>query len=427
MEKDAEKDEREIDRLNEVNAQMLKTVLCADNEHSVLASRDIFDQRGIKLLARDKPVTEVVRERLLGCRLRVPLEASLRFEAGIDRARLRLAFAALLDSGHVLASLMRPWAAAVDAQIASLPLDPVAQFLLTALQTTAPRAFDHAVQAMALAGAMAARAGDNPGELRLAMACGLLHDIGELYLEPDLRGDGRGADLSHYRGLVTHPHLGELLLSGLPLYPQLLCRAIGEHHERLDGSGYAQMRSGAGLSRLGRIASVVETTLGILSAPEVPLARASFALRVVPGEYEGQWVGMVASAAITGRGQHRLDDGVPVAQAWEGLARSGRRMDRAREQAVLLASGPATAVRDVAQRAVHLLDRLRAGWNEMGLWVGASARGVDAQEVRMADEELRYRLSVMERNCVWQAAGLDAADARRLAPLWQSLAPQLPL
>ena len=74
-----------------------------------------------------------------------------------------------------------------------------------------------------------------------------------------------------------------------------------------------------------------------------------------------------------------------------------------------------------AQSAGRLLDKLRAGWNDMGLWAGALADGASPQEVVMADEELRYRLLRLERNCLWHAADMDAQDHAALAPLWASL------
>jgi hypothetical protein len=49
----------------------------------------------------------------------------------------------------------------------------------------------------------------------------------------------------------------------------------------------------------------------------------------------------------------------------------------------------------------------------------------DAQSQRelvMAEDELRYRLSRLERNCLWHVASLDADDMDALAPLWASLA-----
>ena len=410
------------DRLNEVNAHVLKAILDASEERVVVASRDIFDDRGIKLLAQNKQLTHVLQQRLLERKLRLPLESSLRFESGLDKAQLRQAFASLVESPHVLARLVRPWAKAVDAQITSLPLDPVLQFLLTTVQTTTPPVFDHAVQAMALAGAMSARSGAGPGDLRLAMMAGLVHDIGELHLDPELHGGGQGLDLQRLRQLVTHAHLGELLLSGLKQYPLALSRAVGEHHERLDGSGYPLARTLEAISPLGRMLAVVETTIGVLAKPDVPLARASFALRVVPGEYDGQWVGIVASAAEAAPASPVEGDGLSIRRAWDGLALSNRRMGNAGTQARLLAASPLPAVRVVALRAAHLLDRVRIGWNEMGLWMGACDYGNASAEVLMADEELRYRLSVMERDCLALQADLDATDAQQLAPLWRCLA-----
>ena len=410
------------DRLNEVNAHVLKAILDASEERVVVASRDIFDDRGIKLLAQNKQLTHVLQQRLLERKLRLPLESSLRFESGLDKAQLRQAFASLVESPHGLARLVRPWAKAVDAQITSLPLDPILQFLLTTVQTTTPPVFDHAVQAMALAGAMSARTGAGPGDLRLAMMAGLVHDIGELHLDPELHGGGQDLDLQRLRQLVTHAHLGELLLSGLKQYPLALSRAVGEHHERLDGSGYPLARTLEAISPLGRMLAVVETTIGVLAKPDVPLARASFALRVVPGEYDGQWVGIVASAAEAAPASPVEGDGLSIRRAWDGLALSNRRMGNAGTQARLLAASPLPAVRVVALRAAHLLDRVRIGWNEMGLWMGACDYGNASAEVLMADEELRYRLSVMERDCLALQADLDATDAQQLAPLWRCLA-----
>ena len=40
----------------------------------------------------------------------------------------------------------------------------------------------------------------------------------------------------------------------------------------------------------------------------------------------------------------------------------------------------------------------------------------------MADDELRYRLGTLQRNCLWQLVDLDDADIAELAPLWAGLA-----
>ena len=410
------------EHLNQVNVHVLNAILEAARDRAVLASRDIYDENGMKLLAQGRPMTPALQQRLLERRLKVPLEASLRFEAGLDKTQLRRAFVELLDSSHVLVRPLRPWAKEVDLQITSLPLDPVVQFLLTTVRANTPQLFEHAVHALALAGAMSARTGANPGELRSAMMAGLLHDLGELYLDPALIGAGDVLDLSQYRQVVNHPRLGASLLGRLAHFPLALTQAVAEHHERLDGSGYPDMRQGDKLSSLGRMLCVVEATLGMLALPGQGWARAGFALRAIPDEFDGHWMGLVVRAA-TDMPMHGAGlDREAQARAWAGLEKSSRRMRLATEQATLLARSARPVVRDAAQSAVRLLERLRAGWNEMGLWAGAGSDGQSVEEVVMADEELRYRLGTLERNCLWHLPGVEAADVAELAPLWAGLA-----
>ena len=54
---------------------------------------------------------------------------------------------------------------------------------------------------------------------------------------------------------------------------------------------------GSAISPLGRLLAVVEVTLGIAATSKVPWAHASFALRMIPGEFDGAGVSFVTAAA----------------------------------------------------------------------------------------------------------------------------------
>ena len=104
-------------------------------------------------------------------------------------------------------------------------------------------------------------------------------------------------DLIGHKHLVVHPRVAQMLLDTSTDYPKPIGRAIGEHHERLDGSGYpARLRKDA-LSPLGRLLAVVEVTMGILRDGHAPLTRASFALSVVPGEFDTLWTSPIFNMA----------------------------------------------------------------------------------------------------------------------------------
>jgi hypothetical protein len=155
----------------------------------------------------------------------------------------------------------------------------------------------HAVAGMALAGAMMASREASHHDVRLAMLGGLLHDIGEVYINPQYLDYNQALDIVGHKHLVVHPRVAQVLLSTLTDYPAALCQAVAEHHERLDRSGYPARLGGESVSTIGRVLAVVEVTLGSLCALNAPLTRASFALRVVPGEFDPVWASFVCDAA----------------------------------------------------------------------------------------------------------------------------------
>jgi len=199
----------------------LATILEASQTKSIIASRDIFDVSGIKLWARDQPVSQALQRKLLDRQLRHPMESCLVAENGVTGRSLLQSVEALVDGSSPLSPLLRPHADEIIHAAMHLPLHPVAQLLLTAGQVSRPESFDHAVQAMALCGAMMVGQGGGTRELRTAMICGLLHDLGEMYIAPEF-GEAdteRAIDVQSYQHLVVHPHVGKLLVDQLTNYP----------------------------------------------------------------------------------------------------------------------------------------------------------------------------------------------------------------
>ena len=166
------------------NQHALATILEASQTKSIIASRDIFDISGIKLWARDQPVSSALQRRLLDRQLRNPLETCLMAEDGVTVYSLTQATEALLERDQPIAALLRPHAARLLKEMVHVPLHSVAQLLLTAGQASRPEGFDHAVQAMALAGALMLQQDGSTAEVRVAMLAGLLHDLGEMYIDP---------------------------------------------------------------------------------------------------------------------------------------------------------------------------------------------------------------------------------------------------
>ncbi|MBT9526335.1 MAG: HD domain-containing protein [Rhizobacter sp.] len=403
------------------NPHALATILEASQTKSIIASTDIFDVSGTKLWARDQPVSQALQRKLLDRQLRQPLESCLLAEDGVTAHSLVQSLERLIERDGPLAPLLRPHAAKLLREAPHLPLHPVVQLLLTAGQASRPESFDHALQAMALNGALTISHGGSTQELRLAMLCGLLHDLGEMYIAPEHgEADADGAlSFQSYQHLVVHPHVGKLLLQQLTDYPSAVARAVAEHHERLDGSGYPHCLQREHLSSPGRQLAVTEAVLAVLRGDCPQLARASVALRVVPGEFELGWVGPIAYASGL---EPALQASLSRDEIQVRLALLDAALQTAHVGIVALAStAQSQALMDALGLAQHLLARLRKGWNASGLWIDGDVAVQDAAEVEAVEQELLYRLRGIHSATLLRAGKLPAGDLQSLALLGEQL------
>ena len=403
------------------NPHALACILKASETQRIIAATDIFDLAGTKLWARHQPVSAELQRKLLDRKLREPLESCLIAEDGVTSAMLVEWLEWLVEGETRLAPLLRPHAARLLREVRQLPLHPVAQLLLSAGKASRPHAFEHAVSAMAMAGALMIGQGGQTPEIRLAMLAGLLHDLGEMYIDP-MHGEAeteRELDTLSYRQLVVHPHVGLLLIAQLTNYPGAVARAVAEHHERLDGSGYPHAKQADALSPLGRLMAVTDAALGALRGPHEQLLHASIALRAVPGEFDLAWVGQLSRVAGE---QPPLR---PVMQPAEIRARRAALeevLQAAEDNAGLLAIGERSVnMHSALELAQFLVGRLRAGWNESGLWSPQAATGTDAAEVEAVEDELYARLRGVQRAVMLRAGELPADEAATLAALCESL------
>lgn len=403
------------------NPHALATILAASETQRIIAATDIFDIAGTKLWARNQPVSAELQRKLLDRKLREPLESCLVAEDGVTPASLVERFEQLVEGDARLAPVLRPHAAKLLREAGHLPLHPVAQLLLSAGRAARPQSFDHAIAAMGLAGALMVAHGGQTPDIRLAMLCGLLHDLGEMYIAP-LHGEAEAdleLDALSYRQLVVHPHIGLLLVAQLTSYPGSVARAVAEHHERLDGSGYPHARQGDGLSPLGRLMAVTDAALAALRGPHEQLLHASIALRAVPGEFDMAWVGQLARVA---REQPPLQPAMTPPEIRARRAALEEVLQAAEDNAALLTVGARSADMLAAlELAQFLVGRLRVGWNESGLWSPQAAAGTDAAEVEAMEDELYFRLRGVQRAVMLRAGELLAEEATTLKALCDSL------
>lgn len=401
------------------NPHALASIMKASESCQIVAQEDILDEHGVKLWAKGQPVSRALQQRLLERKLSQPLESCLRAEDGVTHGEMVEVARRLVDSQPLVHSAISPWATDLLSDIPRLPLHPVAQLLLTASRGSNAQTYEHAIQSMLLAGALALHAGGDRYQQRLSMLGGLLHDIGELYIQPDYLRDDLPLGPEAWRSICVHPRVGEMLLQRQTDYPKELCRAVGEHHERGNGLGYpARVRY---LSWLGARLSAVETFMGVL-ASEQPDAweHAALAVRLVPGEFDGSAVSFASQAARRHQGQGRITP-CPDGQAvWDAAQELKNGLQAAlRESWVLAASSASPKVSGTARMVSPILEQLLRSCDALGLWAPRHLAGEHLHELHLAHQELRFRVQSLRRVSCWLDESWLPQESEELDRLWR--------
>ena len=386
-----------------VNHHYLEKVIHLAEEMPIVATEDIYDSRGNKLLAKGAQVTRRLQEKLIVHKLTKPIEASLAVAGGVDALLIVNTAQTLLAQQPALAALVEvcpglgPTAVAV---LSSLQFGNAMTMMLTIFERGGKHGLDHAVTVALITIALAKRSGMRPEELASAGLAGLLHDIGELYLDPALLEAGRALSTQEWAHLVVHPRVGEMLIAELESFPPAVARAVGEHHERRDGYGYPRRLMGMDISPCGQLLAAAEMIAGMLPAPN-PLERAELGLKLLPAEHSPVALAAVGAALVLVRSRT-----APVAME-AGSAGSTTllcerlRLATAETRRLLDAAAPmSAAMRSTLQAASLRIDMIRRAAASVGL--DCSFQSTDFDD----DAGLHFELAAVTREINWRMRDL---------------------
>ncbi len=126
------------------------------------------------------------------------------------------------------------------------------------------------------------------GLAKLSLA-GLLHDAGLSLVSPDILNKPAPLDDKERLLVEQHPVTGEQILRQLGHFSDDVMAAVRHHHERLDGSGYPEGRSGRAIPWMARVIAIAEVFDSLTSdQPFRERVKPDDALKLMVGEMSGQ-------------------------------------------------------------------------------------------------------------------------------------------
>jgi HD-GYP domain-containing protein (c-di-GMP phosphodiesterase class II) len=409
-----------------VNKHLLDKLMRLAQVKGITATEDLVDLHGEPIAAAGARITPEHGEALSGRKLKKTIESSLRAEDAVDAALIVQTARRIIDTSMPVNRILAATSDGAKAALAQLSTmrfgDPL-RLLLTLADHDGAHALEHAVSVSLLSIAMARKLQLSADEQHAAGLAGLLHDIGELYTAPAWLVPGKRLLPHEWAHLVLHPRLGQMLVTELAPYPGAVGRAVAEHHERFDGSGYPRQTQGKRISAPGQAVSVAEMIAGVLGK-DSPLERAELALKIIPGEHARELV-----SAICGARRLQAPKADPAAHdeagGREDLHRLSGRIGAVLELGQQLRDGPGAKsphASDLLERTLERILTIQRSFISTGLDAyldvnhGLHEDGVLRFEKAVATGEIQWRLRDSARDLALHTAG--SPDEKALfAPL----------
>lgn len=382
------------------NRYCVEKLLALSESQAVVAAHDIYDEHGLKLLAKGAAVSRELQDRLLLRKLRAPLESSLTVREGVTFTELLQGALGLIDQLPVLqrvAGSQQARAILRDGQHLHIP--PPLSLLLSCTAQSDPMSYRRTQVVAVFCAGIAAQLDASTNDTHLAMIAAAFHDIGETYVNPEYVHPSRVLTPQEWRHVAAHPQVGQLLIRDLTNLPASVAACVGQHHERHDGSGYPAQLLKHDLQPVAGWIAVADASAALVERPDDAADRISLALRIVPEEFCRRATDAVIHALQGidhGTRQPLSPDCVTDAQAL--VERITAAVDAL--EAVLAASAGEAAKR-VCERTLDLLHAFAKALRATGI---LDTSGLTREDIN--DHQLLYEMQCIVGEVSWRLRNL---------------------
>lgn len=142
-------------------------------------------------------------------------------------------------------------------ELSAMDIDSICETFADVVDAKSPFTYRHSLGVMEAAVAIGNVLGMPAQRMRVLRRAALLHDVGKLGISNTILDKPTRLTDQEIETVKTHPGMGAEILGHIDAFHEVAVLA-GEHHEKLDGSGYPSGRCGKDLSIESRLLAVAD-------------------------------------------------------------------------------------------------------------------------------------------------------------------------
>lgn len=240
-----------------------------DTSDAVIASSDILNEDGLLLVKKGYSIKSDTVKRLLNHKLVQPLEMSVSVKNAIGAQRLFDDIMALLRSDKESQAIHQAFDfdKTLYRQCEAYARKSLLMQKITVLSSRLDIEYRKALFCAWFSMALATQMDWGDAQVEDAFIAGLVHDTGLLHIDPAIVKKEGEYTPEEWRALQSHSLIADMFLSYVDGLSPNVRRAVREHHERCDGTGYPAALFSDKLCTLGQLIAMADTVWAISKKP----------------------------------------------------------------------------------------------------------------------------------------------------------------
>jgi hypothetical protein len=241
----------------------------------VVAADDICNAQGQILVKKGSRIDSQMVDKITRFKLLKPLEHSVVIENELNTEMLLECFSVYLGSNPCTAFIFERF---TDFGELKSFCQYFCQFTLlrqklTVLSLSLPTVFEQAMFCAWLGTILTRKLPPNQVDRREFFIAALCHDIGMVHIDGQVLSKDSALTLDEWKQIQSHPVIGFNIVKEIPGLNSNVAKAILEHHENLDGTGYPRGKLGSALCHEGQLLNLLDSVNAIFNKHFRPFKR----------------------------------------------------------------------------------------------------------------------------------------------------------